>query len=387
MLNKYLIREQNEATVAAAIIEKQPISRADVSIMTGLNKATISNITKNLIEKHLVEEVGMGDTTSVGGRKPIYLAFNAKAGSALAIDVGYNYLYGLASFLDGTKIAKETIRPIRISQQNIIKQLSIMINKLANTLPKTPHGIIGLSIAVHGIVNNNHITFTPYYDLDQIDLAAELQKLYDFPILLENEANLTAVAEYSFSKNYHNLVSLSVHSGIGAGVIINNQLYTGPLGQAGEIGHTILVPDGRPCPCGNHGCLEQYTSNKIMFEEFAKKMELDQVNSDIFTAAILEKNPIATALIDENLRLMAICLNNVATLFDPELIFINSSVYRKVPILVEKLQNQLTTFRVKNTLIKTGTFGDLATLYGGIINLTRHFLNSGDLHFAHPLKY
>lgn len=386
MINKYLIRERNEAAVATAIIAEQPISRADVSVLTGLNKATITNITKDLIEKNLIAEVGVGDTSAIGGRKPIFLAFNAQAGTALAIDIGYNYLSGLATFLDGTKIATANVRPVKISRHNIIGQLTAMIEELTHNLPATPHGIIGLSLAIHGIVNKNHITFTTYYDLDHMDLAGELQKFYDFPVLLENEANLTALAEHSFSKNYRNLVSLSVHSGIGAGVIINDQLYTGPLGQAGEIGHTILVPDGRPCPCGNHGCLEQYTSNKIMFEEYAKKMSLEQVNSDTFVAAILAKNPIATALIEENLRLMAICLNNVATLFDPEVIFINSSVYRKAPELVEKLQSRLTTFRVKNTIIKTGSLADLATLYGGVVNLTRHFLHSGDLHFPHPLN-
>src|SRR5699024_1484786 len=106
------------------------------------------------------------------------------------------------------------------------------------------------------------------YDLDQIDLAFELQQALDMPVYVENEANLTALAETSFSTNKLNLVSVSIHSGIGAGIIINGELYHGRNGHSGEVGHMILYPHGVACPCGNKGCLEQYCSEKAILQQY-----------------------------------------------------------------------------------------------------------------------
>ena len=87
IINKLDIREQNEATVLKAIIENKNISRANISTLTNLNKASVSQIIKNLIENDIVEEVGIGNASSMGGRKPIQLHFNGRCGLALAFDV------------------------------------------------------------------------------------------------------------------------------------------------------------------------------------------------------------------------------------------------------------------------------------------------------------
>ncbi|MBS7941264.1 ROK family protein, partial [Streptococcus suis] len=85
----------------------------------------------------------------------------------------------------------------------------------------------------------NHIRFTPSYDLKDFPLKKELEKRFYFPIYLENEANLSALGEFTFSQSRDNLISISIHSGIGAGIIQDKRLQTGAYGQAGEIGHTI----------------------------------------------------------------------------------------------------------------------------------------------------
>ena len=115
----YSIRNNNESLVLKAIIENGPISRASLSELTTLNKASISSIVKTLIEERLVNETGIGDASSMGGRKPILLEYNSSSGAVVAIDIGYNYINVLVTFLDGKIILEQQLRKIEINTNTI----------------------------------------------------------------------------------------------------------------------------------------------------------------------------------------------------------------------------------------------------------------------------
>lgn len=183
-----------------------------------------------------------------------------------------------------------------INKENVLENIQSIFKEFSKIKPDVPHDIVGMTIAIHGIVYENQITFTPYYDLDDYPLHEELQKIYPFPVTLYNEANLAALGEYTFSSLSKNLISISIHSGVGAGIVHDGLLEIGKHGQAGEIGHTILFPQGKLCPCGNRGCLEQYTSNKVIYNEFAALKKMESVNSNILTYYIQKRDPDALAI-------------------------------------------------------------------------------------------
>ncbi|HAT4801695.1 TPA: winged helix-turn-helix transcriptional regulator, partial [Clostridioides difficile] len=110
--DKYTIREMNERLVLEQIIKNGPISRASIASTIGLNKATISAITKKLIDESLVHEIGIGNSTHSGGRKPILLVFNKCAGISLSMDIGYDYIFSSLSYLDGTIINSKKLTDI-----------------------------------------------------------------------------------------------------------------------------------------------------------------------------------------------------------------------------------------------------------------------------------
>lgn len=381
VINKLGIREQNEATVLQAIITQKNISRIQISKKTHLNKASVSQITKKLIDDHFIFEVGSGHSTTSGGRKPIQLAFNGKCGVAVAFDVGYNYIKSRLAYVDGTPINSISKQNLELNQVNICPFLQEILDELLLFLPQTSYGLTGIGIAIHGIVENNQMTFTPYYDLVGLDFVTSLEKVYDVPVFLENEANLTGLGEYCFASTQENLISISVHSGIGAGIITNGRLQTGHHGASGEIGHSILFPDGKKCPCGNHGCLEQYASNKVLFDNYAKQAHLSFVNSDVFAEKANQNEKLAIRLAHENSHYLAIGINNLTTLFDPETIYINSSVYRKIPFLVGQLQELLNSRFTKDVLITNSQLGENATLYGGVALVSSQFLHIEKLKF------
>ena len=114
------------------------------------------------------------------------------------------------------------------------------------------------------------LIFTPYYSLTELDIASDLNKTFNIPVYLENEANLSVIGEKTFFNDYSNIVNISIHTGVGLGLIIDNKLYTGYNGFAGEFGHSIVVPNGKPCPCGNKGCLEQYVSETSLLRNYSQ---------------------------------------------------------------------------------------------------------------------
>lgn len=373
--SKYTIREQNEANILKTIIDQKEISRAEVSVKTGLNKASVSAITKKLMEDELILETRVGDASNAGGRKPIMLTFNRQAALVIAFDLGYNYIEAMLAYIDGTVVGTVSKRRIPVTSANIVAQIQETIHHFQDLQPNTPHGIVGMTIAIHGVVHRDLPIFTPYYDLDHLDLQKELQNLYDFPIFVHNEANLAALGEYTFSSQYQSLVSISIHSGIGAGIVEAGRLQLGKHGQAGEIGHSILYPEGRPCPCGNHGCLEQYASNKVTYDGFAALKGLDYVNSEILLSYVQKEDPEALQLLRRNASLLSIGINNIAMLYDPDIVVINSSLYRRIPAMVEMVSKDLKSRFSKDIIVRNTHLEDKATLYGAFAVSAQNFLN------------
>lgn len=378
--DKYLIREQNEALVLQTIIENKGLSRAQIAKETGLNKASVSSITTSLIDSGLVEETGIGQSGKTGGRKPIFVNFCGKAGLVIAFDLGYNYISGAISYLDGT-IIRQFREGHLLNRENIIDYIEQYSKELLSAAPLTLHDVVGMTLAIHGIVVDNHIRFTPSYDLKDFPLKKELEKRFYFPIYLENEANLSALGEFTFSQSRDNLISISIHSGIGAGIIQDKRLQTGAYGQAGEIGHTILHPKGKACNCGNLGCLEKYASNLVVYQEFSKHYNLKHANSDLISQYYLCSDSFTQELINQQIYHQAIGINNLIMLCDPQLVIINSSLYAKIPKLLDKLESEINSQFAQKVSLTISNLGDTATLYGGIATAVQQFLHIPDLTF------
>lgn len=375
--NRTVIRESNERIVLNTIAQKGPHSRALLSDTIGLNKATISDIVKKLIAQKLINEVGIGESTNLGGRKPIMLELNAKAGFSVSVDIGYNYIDVMAQRLDGTAYKRELFPFIVIKRETIIQEISDILDVFLSSLPKSPFGIVGILIAIHGVVLDNQIQFTPAYDLAGLDFSSALHEQFVCPVYLENEANLLAVSDHTKEESYANLVSISIHSGIGSGVILNNELYTGINGYAGEIGHMqIVTENGRPCPCGASGCLECYASEKNILDTYQTRTGNKNALVTDLCRAFTEKEKEAVAVINDMVRYLATGIQNLTALYNPEIIFINSEISRLIPDFTKQIESRLTSFTSKNIAIKESHLGEEAILYGAGYLIIQRFLAS-----------
>lgn len=235
--------------------------------------------------------------------------------------------------------------------------------------------LIGIAISIHGIISNNKIVFTPNYNIDQLDLAAEIENSLNIPVYIENEANLAALAEASFNNSYKNLVTCSIHTGVGAGIIIDEQLYRGHNGRSGEIGHTTLYPDGVKCPCGNKGCFEQYCSEAALLYSYQKEKQNTALSIDDLISDYNNNDKITHKLINQFSKNLSIALINIMSLFGPEIIYINSPLVSELPIIIKLIKNYLEGTIFNNIPISLSRIHNHPSLIGATVMNIQNFLN------------
>jgi len=362
--DKYAIREMNEKLVLKMIIQEEVISRADVAKRLNLNKTSVSSIVADLMDKDLIIETGSGESS--GGRKPILLMFNHKAGYSLSFDVGPDYISSFLTYLDGSFVSDSYTAIEPISNGDFFDMLKEYIEKYLNQISNSTYGITGICIGLHGIVNDGILVFSPFYSLDCEKLKEEIESTFNIPVLFENEANLAALGEQKLKPTVSNLVSLSVKYGIGAGIILNESLYTGADGHAGEVGHLITAINGRQCNCGNYGCLEQYASEYNILQAYKECTNFDNVNFMKFKQDYLENKPMAQNVMAQFIQYMVIAVNNLITTFNPEIIIINSRITNQIDGIVDQIKDQLLYKGQGNIMIKASTLDRQATLLGGV---------------------
>ena len=369
--SKEMIRDINSHLVLETVLNDGPISRASISNKTGLTKATISAIVADLIDRQLVREIGSDDTSL--GRKPILLEFCKENGHTLSIDLGVDTITAFTSDLKGNDCGLKQY-PNNYNRNNIISGLIYIINSSMDDLPDSPFGVTGIAIGIHGVTNGSEITFAPYYNYTGLPIAEKLSEQFGIPVFLENEANLSVIGEKCFCYNMRDMIGLSVHSGIGAGIIINNSLYRGFNGNAGEFGHTIINVNGRKCPCGNHGCLEQYASERAILNEYATISNLDKVTIDEFIAAYNAGDKVAVNLIDQFVIYISVAINNLLNSFNPDVIVINSGFTIYIPDLIDRIRAQLKNRMNKYCTLVPSGLQDISILLGGACLIIKDYL-------------
>ncbi|PAE36766.1 ROK family transcriptional regulator [Bacillus sp. 7884-1] len=317
--NQQIVKKNNKALVLQLIMEKEPISRADIAQVSGLHKATVSSLVNELLEEALIFESGPGESS--GGRRPVILHFNKVAGYAVGIDIGVNYVLCVLTDLNGNILIEKNQSVKRTPYPSIMTIIQSMIQSIIDEMPASRYGIVGIGVGVPGIVNKQgSILLAPNLGWTNIQLKKDLEELFHVPIIIENEANAGAFGEQQFGagQDFQNIVYISAGIGIGVGIILNKELYQGKNGFSGEMGHMIIDLNGKPCSCGSRGCWEAYASENAL---------LELANSDSLESLIeLAENGDETAqkLFGEIGTYLGYGINNIINTFNPDQVILGN---------------------------------------------------------------
>ncbi|HXG68052.1 MAG TPA: ROK family protein, partial [Blastocatellia bacterium] len=268
--SKGRMRDINEVIVLNLIRDQQPISRVDITRITGLQMSTVTVITRRLMSKGLIYEQGVAP--SKGGRKPRLLGLNAEKVCVFGVDIGVTETTLALSDFNGTILHREEF-PTDRRPQPFLDRLLDSIERLLNSW-RDKVEFEGVGISATGIIDaaRGRIIFSPNLGWQDVEIREIFSQRLGLPVHVENDARASALAEVWTGRGRHtgseNLVFVTVNEGVGSGIIVNGQLYRGSSDGAGEFGHLSLDQSGPLCNCGNRGCWELFASDRATVQRF-----------------------------------------------------------------------------------------------------------------------
>ncbi len=250
------VRSANLATVLARLRDHGPRSRARLAADTGLTKATVSSLVGELVDRGLVAEGELHRPGSVG-RPGTLVELDGRGVCGVGVEVNVDYLAVLVLDLRGTVRAERRLA-VDVAGTPAAEVLVVASDLIVETLAAVPGTAVGLTVAVPGAVQGGVVRTAPNLPgWPGLDVAAGLAGT-GLPVTVANDADLSALAEWSAGPHAHvaDLVYLTGEVGVGGGVVTGGRLLRGSTGLGGEVGHLALTPGDAPCGCGRRGCWE-----------------------------------------------------------------------------------------------------------------------------------
>ncbi len=371
-----LVKKINKSLILHTIRKHAELSRARISEMTGLNKATVSNLVAELLEDQLVLEAGPGESS--GGRKPLILNFHAMAGCVIGMELRVKQLTAVLCDLNGSVIGESETSLLRHDYEYVLGEMKTVIAGLIRQAPSTHYGVVGIGIGVPGMVDEHGVVlFAPNLVWEKAPLRQQLEEAFSIPVIIDNEANSGALGELNFGRgeDVRHLLYVSAGSGIGSGIIIGGELYKGSRGYAGETGHMCIEAEGTPCSCGSQGCWELYASEKAY--DLAP-MALPAYHTRDLIGFAADGNAAALQQFSLMGTYLGIGLTNLINSFNPELIVIGGALSEAREWLEETMQQVVAKrtlpYHKQQLEIAFSTLGSRAAMIGAGFSAAMHFL-------------
>jgi predicted NBD/HSP70 family sugar kinase len=256
-------RDINRGVLLNLIRRKQPISRADLARVSGLQRSTVSLITEQLIREKWVVNGPVGRLPR--GRRPTFLRLNDRR-AILVADVRPIQTTLAVADVNGRFLSQQGI-PTPRDPKTAAATIAAKLRNLMETHPGLVFEGVGISIPGRFDQITHRVMFTPnlkWPQFDLFDLKGPIEEATGIEVYLENAANACVLAEVWFGHldKIRDMVVITIAEGVGTGIFANGQLVRGLNGMAGEFGHVPLDPNGPSCTCGGRGCWEVYASNR-----------------------------------------------------------------------------------------------------------------------------
>ena len=273
------------------------------------------------------------------------------------------------------------------STQNVEKVIISVVEEMIEESGIKKKDIHAISSSAPGVIDQNTgvVLFTPNLPWRNYDIRSSMEKKFGIPFYIGNDVNLGVLGEYKYgvARGYKNVVGFFVGTGMGGGLILNGELYTGNQFKGAEYGHMILDPEGPLCNCGQRGCLEAFSSKQGMSAYIRQQvsrgresMMADAVSEGVFRSkalkkALAAKDPVAVEAVDRACHYLAIATGNMINTISPDLVIYGGGIIEAMgdlflsKILAEVDRYCMTAIR-PTVDIKNAALGDDSVIYGAL---------------------
>jgi glucokinase-like ROK family protein len=352
----------------------------------GLTRAAVSLIMNDLLESGVVQEAESRSAPS--GRPPVILEINPKAGLVGAIDMGATHMsIALADFT--ARIIHEAEFPFDIKngpQICLAEANKNLLNLLASqNISLSELTAVGVGVPGPVITDAGMVVSPPIMPgWDRYPIREALEKLFGCPVTLNNDAELGALGEWAYGagRGEKNVAYIKVGSGVGAGLILNQQIYGGTTGAAGEIGHLTIDENGPLCSCGNRGCLEAFAGGNAIAKQgqllvksgkrtLLSELPLEKITAHEVAEAARRGDLHAQEILRRAGTFIGIAIAGLINLFNPSIVIIGGGVAQIGDILTTPIRQAVRERAMhaseQSVRITTGMLGRRSLLIGAIV--------------------
>ncbi|GAA5107477.1 ROK family protein [Haloechinothrix salitolerans] len=307
------------AAIVGLLGTRGPSSRVDIARSLGLSPATVTQVTKDLIARGVVEE--QASVPSRGGRPAKLLGLAARGGVALGAKVTADHVAVVTVELDGS-VRTSTEHPFTPNAPDAVHKLADILASQANSMDEQ---LLGVGVGVPGSVDSQDSGFVhaPTLGWQAAPVGPVLRNALGAPVLVDNDVNTLAAAEqvYGIGREHSSYLVVTIGRGIGCAIVLDKAIYRGATSTAGEIGHIPVSIDGPVCGCGNTGCLEAHIGAAGLLRT-ARERGLVSARGRLATLlrAARDGDPKAQDVYREAGELLGRTLAGIALTLDPEVV-------------------------------------------------------------------
>jgi predicted NBD/HSP70 family sugar kinase len=331
-----LLSRINEALVLRAIRQNGPSTRGELSQHMGVTFPTVAKAVASLVEARLLEE--FDDDMTGPGRPAKRLRLSKERSQVVGVTVDVESCEVASAGFDG--ILRDTTRQLFATSHSYDELLQTITDRVkALDSPDMPILCVGISVV--GLVDYRRQQIRLAANLPFLDgksLAQDIGERVGVDCVLVHDAHALCLAEcvYGQANSLDTFAVLDMSTGIGLGVMINNQFLTGHSGFAGEMGHIPFIPNGNLCRCGRRGCLETVASEWALIEHVSDRLGRNLEFDDV-VRLVSQEDEHARLELEQLCNHLAVALAHVVNLFDPECVFFTGRLFDHVPWLRDEL--------------------------------------------------
>ena len=369
------LREGNRKRVIDALRVRGVASRADLARLTGLSRSTVSTIVGDLVESGLAgeREAALDDGEVHTGRPPVMVSLNRSAGVALGIDFGHRHLRVAVSDLSHTVLAETWCElDVDHSSKEGLDRAAEFVELVLDEAGAERDHVIGAAMGLPAPIDSGSVqehSILPGWV--GVDAAGEASDRLGLPVEVENDANLGALAEYTWgaAKRRSEVVYLKVSSGIGAGLISGGRLQHGVSGTAGEVGHMVITDGGPVCRCGNRGCLEAIASSRAVADLLSESRR-----EPVSPTQLLELSDggdaAAQKLIGDAGQAIGVAVASLCNILNPKCVIVGGDLAAAGDVLLEPMRDVVTRMALPSAAadleLVAAVLGDRAEMLGAL---------------------
>ncbi|MCB0882968.1 MAG: ROK family transcriptional regulator [Thermoleophilia bacterium] len=343
------LRRTNTRRVVDALRGARSLSRAEIARLTGLSRSTVSTVVGDLLETGLLRE-GAADRPSISGtgRRGVTVSINPSAGAALGIDIAHDGVRAIVADLAGTVLC-ERVRVLdtaSLDPDAIVDAAADTAREALDAAGMQDERLVGCAASVPAPVDPGTGELGAESSIPALAgtrVSRMLSARLGMAVHVENDANLCALAERMWGDRagHDTMIYVKVSRGVGAGLVVGGRIHRGAHGNAGEIGHTSVAPDGPVCRCGNRGCLELMVGSDALTAAASSRGDEVLPSIDDVVRRALDDDPVARRAIRDVGTLLGQALGAAVNVLNPSLVVVGGELTPAWPILETPLREAL----------------------------------------------